>query len=154
MKVSRQSDYALRVLFALADRYPCEPVSIRQLAAENHVPKRFLEHIMLDLKSQGWVESAPGKKGGYRLAKSPDRIYMGQVVRHFDGLLAPISCVSASQYEPCSQEPVCRFRRVFLDIRNDLTLRMDAASLASVMAGQPVRRDEVFDELMIAGAGI
>lgn len=154
MKVSRQSDYALRVLFALADRYPCEPVSIRQLAEENDVPKRFLEHIMLDLKAQGWVESAPGKKGGYRLAKPPDRIYMGQVVRHFDGLLAPIACVSASGYEPCSREPVCRFRRVFLDIRNEVTLRMDAASLASVMSGQPVRQEEVFDEMMIAGAGI
>ena len=154
MKVSRQADYALRALFALAERYPCEPISIRELAAQNDVPKRFLEHIMLDLKAQGWVESLPGKKGGYRLAKPPDRIHIGQVVRHFDGLLAPISCVSATQYEPCSREPVCRFRRVFLEIRNDVTVRLDGASLASVMRGQPVRNHEVFDELMISGAGI
>ena len=86
------------------------PISIRELAEQNQAPKRFLEHIMLDLKSQGWVASVPGKNGGYRLAQAPEQIRMGQVVRYFDGLLAPINCVSVSQYEPCSQEPVCRFR--------------------------------------------
>jgi Rrf2 family protein len=154
MKVSRQADYALRVLFTLAERYGRAPVPIRELAELNDVPKTFLEHIMLDLKGQGWVESTAGKYGGYRLAQAPEQIAMGQVVRHFDGLLAPLNCVSASQYEPCSQEATCRFRRVFLDIRNEVALRMDNASLASVMTGSPVLKQEVFDELMVSGAGI
>ena len=96
MKVSRQADYALRAMFTLAERYGRDPISIRELAEQNDAPKRFLEHIMLDLKAQGWVESTPGKRGGYRLAQAPDRVSMGQVVRHFDGLLAPINCVSSS----------------------------------------------------------
>jgi Rrf2 family protein len=154
MKVSKQADYALRVLFTLAERYGRAPVSIRELADQNDVPKTFLEHIMLDLKAEGWVASTPGKYGGYRLAKPPEDIDMGPVVRHFDGLLAPINCVSVAQYEPCSQEAACRFRRVFLDIRNEVALRMDGASLASVMTGQPVLKQEVFDEMMISGAGI
>ena len=118
------------------------------------MPKRFLEHIMLDLKSQGWVASVPGKNGGYRLAQASEQIRLDQVVCHVDGLLAPIGCVSTSQYEQCSQEPVCRFRRVFLEIRNETTRYMDGASLASVLAGQPVLEQEVFDELLISGAGI
>jgi Rrf2 family protein len=154
MKVSRQADYALRVLFTLAERDGLAPISIRELAEQNQVPKRFLEHIMLDLKAQGWVESTPGKHGGYRLAQAPERIHMGQVVRYFDGLLAPINCVSVGQYEPCSQEPTCRFRRVFLEIRNEVARRMDGASLAAVMAGQPVQKHEIFDEMLISGAGI
>jgi Rrf2 family protein len=154
MKVSRKSDYALRVLFNLVEQYGQGPVPIRELAAQNDVPKRFLEHILLDLKAMGWVDSAPGKHGGYFLAQKPDEIKMGQIVRRFDSLLAPINCVSASQYEKCSQEPTCRFRRVFLQIRNDTTRLMDSASLASIYAGQPVLQQEVFDEVLIGGAGI
>ena len=154
MKVSKKADYALRVLFTLAERYGGEPISIRVLAEQNRAPKRFLEHIMLDLKAQGWVVSVAGKNGGYRLAQAPEQIRMGQVVRYFNGLLAPINCVSVGQYEPCSQESVCRFRRVFLEIRNEVARRMDSASLAAVLTGQPVAHYEVFDEMMISGAGI
>jgi Rrf2 family protein len=154
MKVSKKADYALRVLFTLVECYGQGPVSIRELATRNHVPKRFLEHIMLDLKSRGWVESTPGKSGGYILAQRPEKIKMGQVVRHFDNLLSPINCISVSQYEPCSQEPICRFRRVFLQIRNDTARLMDNATLASVFSGQPVQTHEVFDEALIGGAGI
>ena len=154
MKVSKQSDYALRVLFTLVEYYGQGPIPIRELARRNEVPKSFLEHILLDLKAQGWVDSLPGKAGGYFLAQRPEKIKMGQIVRYFDGLLAPINCVSAGQYERCSQEPVCRFRRVFLQIRNDTARLMDQATLASVYAGQPVQMQEVLDEAMTGGAGI
>lgn len=154
MKVSKKSDYALRVLFCLVEHYNQGALSIRELAQRNDVPKSFLEHILLDLKSMGWVESTPGKYGGYVLAKSPDEIRMGQVVRLFDNLLAPIGCVSAHQYEKCTQEPNCRFRRVFLQIRNDTTRMMDQATLASVYAGQPVLPQEVFDLALMEGDGI
>ncbi len=154
MKVSKKSDYALRVLFSLVENYGRGPLSIRELAQRNAVPKSFLEHILLDLKAMGWVESTPGKYGGYILAKRPEEIRMGQVVRLFDNLLAPIGCVSAHQYEECSQEPTCRFRRVFLQIRNDTTRMMDQATLASVYAGQPVQLQEVFDVALMEGDGI
>ncbi len=154
MKVSKKADYALRVLFTLVEHYGRGPIPIRELARRNAVPKRFLEHIMLDLKSQGWVDSTPGKTGGYFLAQKPDKIKMGQVLRHFDGLLSPINCVSAHQYERCGQESVCRFRRVFLQVRNDTARLMDQATLASVIAGQPVTTQEVFAIEFTAGAGI
>jgi hypothetical protein len=102
----------------------------------------------------GWVESTHGKRGGYILAKAPEEIRMGQVVRRFDTLLAPIDCVSITHYEKCSQEAVCRFRRVFLQIRNETAHLMDHATLASIHAGQPVLQTEVFDEALIGGAGI
>jgi Rrf2 family protein len=154
MKISKKSDYALRVLMTLVEHYGQEPISIRELAKRNAVPKRFLEHIMLDLKSQGWVTSLSGKSGGYVLSKRPEEIRMGQVVRYFDGLLSPINCVSIGQYEACSQEAVCRFRRIFLDARNETTRLMDNTTLAAAFHGKPVSHNEVFDDLMIGGAGI
>ncbi len=154
MKLSRRSDYALRALFTLIDEYGAGPISVRELAERNDVPRRFLEQIMLELKARGWVASVAGRDGGFVLAKRPAEITMGEVVRHFDGLLAPINCVSASEYEPCSQEATCRFRRVFLDVRNYVARVMDRADLASVAAAAPVRREEIFTAEFAEGGGI
>jgi len=152
MKLSRKSDYALRALVYLTMNRERGPISIRELATENDVPKRFLEQIMLELKSKGWVTSIAGRIGGFKLAKPPEEITMGQVVRHFDGLLAPVWCVSVTQYEPCSQEPKCRFRRVLLDARNYVSMLMDQATLSKVVGEAIVTKAEVFD--MYDGAGI
>jgi Rrf2 family protein len=150
----QKSDYAFRVLMTLIGHYGQEPISIRDLAQRNAVPKRFLEHIMLDLKSQGLVTSLTNKSGGYVLSRRPEEIRPGQVVRYFDDLLAPISCVSASQYEPCSQESICRFRRVFLDVRKTTARLMDNTTLVAAFAGSPVKQQEVFDDALMGGAGI
>jgi Rrf2 family protein len=153
MRVSRKTDYALRALFTLVDHYGGTPIPIRDLARRNDVPKRFLEQIMLALKSQGWVESTAGIRGGYVLARSPEKITMGEVVRYFDGILAPIDCVSVTGYQRCTQEPVCRFRRVFFDARNYVASLMDRSTLAAVAKNLPVSKQEVSTGF-IGGEGI
>lgn len=154
MKLSRKSDYALRALVTLAERTGEGPISIRILSEINDVPQRFLEQIMLDLKRSGWVRSIAGRDGGFVLAKAPEHITMGQIVRHFDGVVAPIACVSASHYEPCSQERRCRFRRVLLEVRNYTAQRMDEMTLAAIIQRNPVETSEVFDPTFISGDGI
>lgn len=143
MQLSMRTDYALRALFTLVEHTGGLPIPIGELARRNDVPKRFLEHIMLDLKERGWVRSLPGKRGGYVLAKNPEKITMGDVVRHFDGYLAPIACVSVTDYKRCSQEPVCRFRRVLLNARNIVAHLMDSTTLADVMKNSPVANPEL-----------
>ena len=154
MKISMKTDYAMRVLFTLVEYYGRGPMSIRELARRNEVPKRFLEQIMLDMKSQDWVCSTMGKQGGYILAKSPEKITAGEVIRYFDGVLAPIGCVSVRHYEHCSQEPVCRFRRLFLDVRNYTATLMEKATLADIYQGTPVTKAEVQKMELVGGAGI
>jgi Rrf2 family protein len=154
MWISKRTDYALRALFTLVEHYQRGPIPIRELARRNEAPKRFLEHIMLDLKEKGWVDSLSGARGGYVLAKNPEKITMGEVVRHFNGILAPIGCVSVSGYQRCTQEPVCRFRRVFLDARNYVAKLMDHTTLADVYRGEPVSEQEVFAPHLIGGEGI
>ncbi len=153
MYVSMKTDYALRALFTLVEHYKGTPIPIRELARRNDVPKRFLEQIMLALKAEGWVDSTAGVRGGYVLARDPSKITMGEVVRHFDGILAPIACVSVSGYKRCSQEPVCRFRRVFFNIRNYVAGVMDRATLAEVAKGTPLSSSEVWAGF-IEGEGI
>jgi Rrf2 family protein len=141
-----RTDYALRVLFTLVEHYGQGPIPIRELARRNDVPKPFLEHIMLDLKEQGWVRSVAGTRGGYVLARKPEKITLGEIVRHFDGILAPIGCVSIAHYERCGQEPVCRFRRTLLEVRNFTARIMDRATLATVYAREPVTPEELLRE--------
>jgi Rrf2 family protein len=153
MRLSKKTDYALRALFTLVEHHGGAPIPIRELARRNDVPKRFLEQIMLALKAQGWVESVAGLRGGYRLARSPAKITLGEVVRHFDGIIAPIDCVSVTGYRRCSQEPVCRFRRVFFDARNYVANLMDRSTLAEVAKGLPLTRREVAEDFT-GGGGI
>lgn len=154
MRVSKKADYALRALFTLVEQEGRGPIPIRELARRNDVPKKFLEQIMLAMKERGWVESLPGLRGGYQLAKSPDKITMGEVVRYFDGILAPIECVSVAGYRRCTQEPVCRFRRVFLDARNYIANLMDRATLAEVNRGLPVSPSAILNSGYSGGEGI
>jgi len=153
VRISKKTDYALRALFTLVDHFDGAPIPIRALAERNDVPKRFLEHIMLELKERGWVDSSAGAHGGYFLAKHPSQIMMGEVVRHFDGILAPIDCVSVTGYQPCTQESGCRFRRVFLDARNYVAGLMDRSSLADVAKASPVSPREL-GAGFIGGEGI
>jgi Rrf2 family protein len=152
MQLSMKTDYALRALFTLAEDFGGRPIPIIELARRNGIPKRFLEHIMLEMKARGWVGSMAGKRGGYVLRRDPSRLTLGEVVRYFDGYLAPVGCVSASDYRECSQEGVCRFRRVMLEARNLVARLMDGATLAEVLHGEPVTRLEVLCGL--DGAGI
>ena len=76
-----------------------------------------------------------------------------EVVRHFDGIIAPIDCVSVTGYRRCSQEPVCRFRRVFFDARNYVANLMDRSTLAEVAKGLPLTRREVAEDFT-GGGGI
>ena len=153
MKVSKKTDYALRALFAIASNKE-SLVSIRELSESVDVPRRFLENIMLEMNKAGWVQSIPGRYGGYTLAKSANDITLGEVIRHFEGMIAMISCVSVSSYEPCSQEGKCHFRRVFLNIRNLTAQILDKTTIASCLAQKPVTKEDILKEEFVGGLGI
>jgi Rrf2 family protein len=154
MRLSRKADYALRALVTLVECRGHGPISRNELAKRNDVPRRFLEHILLSMKSQGWVASSPGRIGGYVLALPPEQITLGQVVRFFDGIVAPIGCVSISKFEACSQSSTCRFRRVLLDIRNLTAGYLDNTTLAQVAVNQPVADSQIFRLEMASDDGI
>src|SRR5215471_15101541 len=102
MKLSLRSEYALRALLVLGLNYDQPLLRIRTIAEEQNIPKRFLEQILNELKSAGFVQSKRGVSGGYRLARRPEQITLAAVMRHIEGALAPVSCVSQRYYEKCS----------------------------------------------------
>jgi Rrf2 family protein len=90
---SRKCQYALRAVFELASRYDGPPVKAAEIARSQAVPLRFLEVILNRLKQGKFVKSTRGREGGYRLARSPGDLTVGEVIRHIEGQLAPVECV-------------------------------------------------------------
>src|SRR5437763_14035706 len=114
MKLSLRGEYALRALLVLGLNYKQSVVRIQTISQQQNIPKRFLEQILNDLKSAGIVESKRGMAGGYRLSKPPEKISLATVIRHIEGPLAPVNCVSEKFYATCScpDEGRCGIRSV------------------------------------------
>ena len=134
MKLSLRGEYALRALLVLGLEYERPVVRIQEISQDQNIPKRFLEQILNDLKSAGIVQSKRGVSGGYRLARRPEEITLASVVRHIEGALAPVSCVSERFYEKCScpDESRCAVRSVMRDVREVLVTIMERLTVAEM----------------------
>ena len=134
MKLSKRGEYGIRALITLASQEGDGVVQIKEIAAREKIPVKFLEQILLALKNAGLVNSRMGSSGGYHLSRPPEQISLGQVVRILDGPLAPIRCVSQTAYEKCAcpDEESCGLRMVMLDVRNAISSILDGTSLADV----------------------
>lgn len=134
--LTRKAKYAIKALIHLASQPVGQPVLIADLSRAINAPRKFLELILLELKSRGLVQSKKGKGGGYFLNRSPEEISIAFVVRHIDGPLAPVTCVSQMAYRRCDEcldEATCGVRLVMKDVRDAIADVLDHTSLAHVL---------------------
>lgn len=137
MHLSKKSDYALRAMVELAVPRPAvHPIKSREIAEKHGIPIHFLEQILHHLKHAGLVNSHLGTSGGYTLAKAPQYITFGEIVRLFEGSIAPIGCVDPAQPSPCSDMLSCRFHQVMARLRDAMAGVMDHTTLADVAGPQ------------------
>src|SRR2546425_12476671 len=134
MKLSLRGEYALRGLLVLGLNYGQGVVRIQTISVQQNIPKRFLEQILNDLKSAGMVESKRGIAGGYRLSRPPEHITLASVIRHVEGALAPVSCVSERFYERCScpDEAKCGIRSVMKEVRDAIVKILERVTVAEL----------------------
>lgn len=114
--ISSKARYAFRALLAIAGAPEGELMTSADIAARHSIPHKFLEQILLDLKRAGILESRRGKNGGYVMLRPADTISFGEVLRLFEGPLAPLPCLSRQSYrrcEDCVSEANCQMRREF-----------------------------------------
>lgn len=134
MKLSVRGEYTLRAVLVLGLNYSQPVVRIQKISEQQNIPKRFLEQILNDLKSAGVVESKRGVAGGYRLARAPAEISLATVIRHIEGALAPVSCVSERFYEKCScpDEARCAIRSVMKEVREAIVAIVERLTVADL----------------------
>lgn len=136
----------MRAMLVLADAPPATWVKAEVIAEQQHLPRKFLEAILSDLRRARIVESLRGADGGYRLAKPPSKIYVADVMRAVDGPLAEVRGLRPEtlEYEGSAQ----RLQDVWIAVRAGLRAVLERVTVADVAAGalppavQAMMRDE------------
>ena len=134
--ISKRTQYGLKAMQVLARRYREGPVMIGSIAREESIPIKFLEAILLDLKSRGLLESKLGRKGGYRLSRPPSAVTVGSIIRMMEGPLAPIPCASETAFKPCAEckdIESCGTRIIMREVRDAISDVLDRTTLEDLL---------------------
>jgi Rrf2 family cysteine metabolism transcriptional repressor len=133
MKLTTRSEYALLAMVQLARSAPDSYLSASDISGPRKIPHKYLEQILLALKQARLLRSRKGRRGGYRLARAAKSISLAEIVRLLDGALAPTESVSRYFYEPTPIEGEGRLLKVFREIRDQVSAKLENTSLADVL---------------------
>lgn len=134
--ISKKTIYAFKALIHLAGTPSGQPVLIADLAKGENIPKKFLEFILLSLRKGGLLNSRIGKGGGYSLAILPNKITLATVIRILEGDIAPVQCLSTTNYarcEDCQNEAICGIKLTMSDVNVALTNVLEGLTLADMI---------------------
>jgi Rrf2 family protein len=139
MKISQKGLYALQAMMMLARHYHQGAIKIREIAYEEDLPEKFLELILLELKSARMVESARGAKGGYQLRRDPADIPLIEIMRLIDGPVAPFADAEQLRVLINRDLPHRALYQVFLDVRDAAAKILENTTLADLISGDASR---------------
>jgi Rrf2 family protein len=146
-QLSKRCKYALRALYRLNREYSVRLLPVIEISESEKIPRKFLEAILVQLRNAGIVESQLGKKGGYRLLKSPDVITIGAVIRIVDGPIGPLPCRCENGAQTCEECTGERFetRIIMRQVRDAVTEVLDHTTLAEVCARSDAERGFTYE---------
>jgi Rrf2 family protein len=153
MWITKRTDYAGRALLALSLVGTDESLKLHEISARTFIPSSVLEQVMLQLRGAGLVRSERGPSGGYRLNRRPDEISFDEVVRLFQGPIAPIGCATRRKPESCPMEIGCSMRTMWQDVRDatiEILQRTTFADLARDAGGRWVRPAAELEDAALA----
>ena len=142
MAVAQKTEYALRALFELAKRNGIDPVPVSVIAEAQAIPPRFLENVLIQVKAAGIVESVRGRDGGYRLARPPEEITMGHVLRAMEGSIAPVNCIGGRGQENCPMRGRCVFLPMWKRAHDAMLDVYDGTSYADLLEQEKAQSRE------------
>lgn len=138
--ISNKARYAFRALLAIAASPDGEATTSAEIARRYNIPHKFLEQILLDLRKAGILDSKRGKSGGYVMLRPADTISFGEVLRLFEGPLAPLPCLSRQSYrrcEDCVGESQCEIRREFGRAYDASRAVLDSRTIGDALMASP-----------------
>jgi Rrf2 family protein len=133
--LTNKGKYGLKAMVHLAGIEPGALAQVADIAEANSISKKFLDHILTELRHAGLVFSKKGRCGGYALARPAHEIRVGAIVRALDGPLAPIPCASVTAFRPCddcADLNTCAVRLIMVDARNAIANVLDNRTLAEL----------------------
>jgi Rrf2 family protein len=153
--ITQKMKYALKALLVLADEKAGDGQALRieEIARRAETPKRFLEHILLEIRNAGYIASIRGRNGGYQMIKDPATIPLSELLRMIDGPIAPLACLSRRAYqrcEDCADEATCRIRQVFAEVFWSYLVLIESLTLADLLSS-PATTQQVMASAGAAG---
>ena len=143
MKITYEGDYTIKVIFELSLHYGEKVpggdgpfyIKVKDIARRQNIPFKYLQQIILKLKSAGYVKTKSGNDGGVILARAPERITLGDIVRLSEGTTAPITCVSdePAARTKCEDEAGCLFRKIWIDVKNSIDRIVDGVTFGDIV---------------------
>ena len=136
MLVTQKNQYALRAIFELAKHRGTGLRKISEIAYAQHIPPRFLEVILSQLKRYGLVESKRGYTGGYALLRPPEKITVGEVFRFDVKDAAPVDCIACISQNKCPSrnKHKCAFMPMWKKVRDSIFEIYDSTTIADLLA--------------------
>ncbi|WP_454916464.1 RrF2 family transcriptional regulator [Xanthobacter sediminis] len=132
--LTKKGKYGLKAVAYLAALPAGQTAQVGEIADAKHIPKKFLDVILGDLRKAGVLVSRKGKAGGYRLADVPEKVIVGDIIRALDGPLAPLPCASKRAYVPCEDcdAETCSVRLLMSEVREAIGTVLDIYTLADL----------------------
>jgi Rrf2 family protein len=138
--LTKKAQYALRALTVLARRQKEHTetggwTSAKDIVKVSPMSVKFLEQILVDLKSGGIIKSRRGPAGGHALSVPASEVKLATVLRLMDGPIAPLSCVSLHFYERCEDcvEEECGLHRSMVQVRDAQLAILESQSVADLL---------------------
>lgn len=133
MKISTRGRYALRTMIDIAVNSEDGNVSIKDIAKRQNISLKYLEQIVGILSKCGFLKSARGPQGGYRLSKPPAQYTIGDILRATEGNVAPISCLEDEE-NMCVRSDGCETLWVWEGLYKVISDYIDSITLEDVLA--------------------
>ncbi len=131
MKVSTKGHYGVQAMLDLALRYGEGPISLKSIAERQALSEPYLEQLIATLRKAGLVKSMRGAQGGYVLAKEPQEIKIGDIIRVLEGPIAPVECVQGDN-EQCGKYEVCVTKVVWQKVKTSIEEVLDSITLGDL----------------------
>jgi len=132
---STKGEYGVRLMVQLGRHFGTGPASLAGIAAEEDLPRAYLEQLVTSLREAGLVRSTRGAHGGYELARDPAEIRMGEVLRALEGPLAPMICATddPEHATTCDRSARCTVNVLWVRVRDAVTGALDSMTLADLV---------------------
>jgi len=133
VKLSTRGRYGLRAMLDIAINQGDGPITLHSISERQGISVGYLEQLMVPLKKEGLIRSVRGAQGGYLLAREPEKITVGDIIRALEGPIAPVACVSEDFPEECDRAEGCVTRLVWAKVRDSIAEVLDSLTLADLI---------------------
>jgi Rrf2 family cysteine metabolism transcriptional repressor len=131
---STKGEYGVRLMVQLGRRYGAGPSSLAEIAADEDLPRAYLEQLVTSLRDAGLVTSTRGARGGYQLTAPPSEIRMSEVLRALEGPIAPMVCASDEPgHEQCARSTLCTVHTLWVRVRDAISGTLESITLADLV---------------------